>query len=433
MSAKEETQTLPEWAAWKRLDEKKFCEDFLFLQPMIWTDGSFFDEEGAISDGVVRQRIYSMISPYVCTDIARKTGALLEALRLRCAVEELPLNTGVIPCQNGDYYVRKDELILEKGVCRHRLPVNYNPYAQPPKRWLAFLEELLEPQDIETLQQFIGYCLIPSNAAQKMLLIIGNGGEGKSRIGVVLSALLGQSMVNGSLGKVESSPFARADLQNRLLMVDDDLALGALKSTNYIKTLVTADQPLDVERKGLQSYQARLYCRFLGFGNGNLKALYDRSHGFFRRQIILTTKPLDPKRVDDPFLAQRIIREELEGVLMWAVTGLFLLLGQDMRFTISPRARENMNTAMREGNSIPDFLASTGYLRFQSDGMITSRHLYSLYRDWCTDNEEAPVNSKSFSSWVIQNKGKYGLTYSNGIPGGNGRLVRGFRGVRSVV
>ena len=54
--------------------------------------------------------------------------------------------------------------------------------APKPERWLAFLDGLLEADDIVCLQEFMGYCLIPSNRGQKMLLIIGKGGEGKSRV-----------------------------------------------------------------------------------------------------------------------------------------------------------------------------------------------------------------------------------------------------------
>ena len=40
--------------------------------------------------------------------------------------------------------------------------------------------------DILTLQEYLGYCLIPSTKGQKMLIITGKGGEGKSRIGLVM-------------------------------------------------------------------------------------------------------------------------------------------------------------------------------------------------------------------------------------------------------
>ena len=60
-------------------------------------------------------------------------------------------------------------------------------------------------------------------------------------------------------------------------MLDDDMKLEALPQTNHIKAIVTAELPMDLERKGQHSYQGDLYVRFLGFGNGSLKALYDRS------------------------------------------------------------------------------------------------------------------------------------------------------------
>ena len=53
-------------------------------------------------------------------------------------------------------------------------------------------------------------------------------------------------------------------------MVDDDMDMNALPKTNYIKSIVTAEAKMDLERKGIQSYQQQLYARFLCFGNGAL-------------------------------------------------------------------------------------------------------------------------------------------------------------------
>ena len=422
----------PKWLLERGLNEQVFCEEFLFRYPMKFCGGSFYGLDGWISEDKVKRLIFGQIHQFVIRNIAKVTNQLLEALRISCMAEELPIQETRIHCRNGTYNLMEDELISKKEICSCRLPVNFNRSCPEPKQWLKFLSELLYEEDILTLQEFVGYCLLPVNFAQRMLLIIGNGGEGKSRIGIVLSAMMGQYMVNGSLAKVESSPFARADLQNRLLLVDDDLRLEALATTNYIKSIVTAEQPMDLEKKGQQSYQAMLYCRIMAFGNGNLRSLHDRSHGFFRRQIILTTKPLDPKRVDDPFLAKRIIRDELEGVLMWAMEGLMRLLGNNFQITVSQRARENVRVAIAEGNNVPEFLDSTGYIRKDPAGTISSRRLYQLYRDWCMDNEVMSLPSKSFSSYLIANCFPLDITYTNTIPAGGGKLVRGFRGIRAV-
>ena len=159
---------------------------------------------------------------------------------------------------------------------------------------------------------------------KELLLIVGKGGEGKSRIGLVLKRLMGDAASNGSVQKVENNRFARADLERRLLMIDDDMDMNALPKTNYIKTIVTAEAKLDLERKGVQSYQRDIYARFLCFGNGALTSLYDHSDGFFRRQLILTTKDKPTDRTDDPFLVEKMCAE-LEGILLWCLEGLHRL------------------------------------------------------------------------------------------------------------
>ena len=76
-------------------------------------------------------------------------------------------------------------------IVKSRLPVFYNPSAPESENWLRFLAGLLHEDDIPTLQEYLGYCLIPSTKGQRMMIIKGKGGEGKSQIGVVMSAIFG--------------------------------------------------------------------------------------------------------------------------------------------------------------------------------------------------------------------------------------------------
>ena len=76
---------------------------------------------------------------------------------------------------------------------------------------------------------------------------------------------------------------------------------------------------MDLERKGKQSYQGWMFARLLAFSNGDLQALYDRSDGFYRRQLVLTTKEKPAGRIDDPDLAEKM-KAEVEGIFLWAFT-----------------------------------------------------------------------------------------------------------------
>lgn len=430
MENKQQEQYTPQWATGGRgIEEAGFCRDFLVQHLMSCQDGIFYSQDGRMQDIAVKGLIYDMLRPYARSSVASKVISIFDLMKLETAKVPMKVAESHVHCANGTLNVGKMEFTHQKELCFARLPVAYNPEAPRPVCWEAFLNDLLEPGDQLTLQEFLGYLLLPVNYAQKMMIIIGNGGEGKSRIGIILRHLLGEGMCNGSIAKVEASPFARADLQNRLVMVDDDLQLSALSSTSYLKSIVTAEQPMDLERKGVQSYQGMLYCRFLAFGNGNLRALHDRSHGFFRRQIILTAKPRPSDRVDDPYLSTRL-KGELEGILQWCICGLERLFANDFQFTLTEQTQQNMACAVLEGNNIPMFLKSEGYIRFDPQGQISSRRLYRIYQDWCEGNMLTAMNPKTFSSWLIQQTDSYGLSYSFNIPDGNERRVRGFKGIR---
>jgi hypothetical protein len=105
-------------------------------------------------------------------------------------MDHLPLDQDRIHVANGTLYLN-GRFAPNKTFCRNRLPVAYRPDAAAPETWLRFLDELLEPEDILTLQEYMGYCFLPTTRGQTMLLLKGSGGEGKSRIGLVMRALLG--------------------------------------------------------------------------------------------------------------------------------------------------------------------------------------------------------------------------------------------------
>ena len=297
--------------------------------------------------------------------------------------------------------------------------------------WLDFLDGLLEAEDIPTLQEYLGYCLIPTTKAQKMLMLIGKGGEGKSRIGLVMRSIFGINMNTTSIQKVETNRFSRADLEDKLLMVDDDMDMSALPKTNYIKSIVTSECQMDVERKGIQSYQSLLYVRFLCFGNGALTALHDRSDGFFRRQIVLTTKDRPADRIDDPYLVEKMVQEK-EGIFLWCLEGLKRLVANNYHFTISQRARDNIRSAVKEANNIREFFSSEGYLTFHADSKASTKALYEAYKEWCEDNAEMVISMKSFANHVAQYADAYHLAPDNNIYLNKGKRCRGYQGVEVV-
>ena len=423
---------LPIWFDGQNINEALFCEEFLHERRIIFANGAFFTPDGRVTDDLpLRGEIYEKLKCCAVNNIPRKISNILEVLKLEAQVEDFPPEQDRIHVSNGTLFLDGTFTEGRPKIVRSRLPVAYNPDAPAPKLWLAFLDGLLYPEDIPTLQEFIGYCLIPSNKGQRMMVIKGNGGEGKSQIGAILSKLLGNSMKDGSIGKISENRFARADLEHILLCVDDDMRMEALRQTNYVKSIVTAQGKMDLERKGKQSYQGWMFARLLAFSNGDLQALYDRSDGFYRRQLVLTTREKTVDRLDDPDLAEKM-KTEAEGIFLWAFEGLQRLAANNFKFTESERIKANRESVKRDNNNIFDFMESVGYIRFKADSSISSKELYDIYVMWCEENSMTPMKRRSFSDWLVANQKRYNLEHTNTIINSAGRRVWGFMGIEAV-
>ena len=215
MKNKTQLDGMPVWFDGKSINEALFCEEFLQTHKIIFTNGAFFTPEGRVTDELpLRGEIFEELKCCAVSNIPRKISNIVELMKLAALVEDFPPEPDRIHLSNGTLFLDGTFVEGKPKIVRNRFPVSYKPNAPKPVLWLQFLDGLLYPEDIPTLQEYIGYCLIPSNKGQRMMVIKGNGGEGKSQIGAVLGHLFGSNMKDGSIGKISENRFARADLEH---------------------------------------------------------------------------------------------------------------------------------------------------------------------------------------------------------------------------
>ena len=376
-------ENCPPWFDGQNINEPLYCQQFLQEHQLLFSENAFFTPDGRMTDETpLKEMIYRDLEPYAVTGVPKKIQNIIDLLRIAASVPDFPPEEDRIHLANGTLYLDGSFDDLSEQIVRSRLPVAWQPDAPRPEHWLKYLDDLLYAEDIPTFQEYVGYCLLPTNKAQRMMLMKGFGGEGKSQCGTVLKALFGIYAKDGSVGKISENRFARADLEHTHLMIDDDMQMDALKRTNYVKSLVTAKGKMDLEKKGKQSYQGYMFARLLAFSNGDLQSLYDRSDGFYRRQLILTTREKDPHRVDDPDLADKMCAE-LEGILVWAFEGLQRLAANHFKFTESDRARKNREVVKQDANNVILFMEAEDYVCLDGKSCVSSKELYAVYYGAC--------------------------------------------------
>lgn len=412
----QEEEAAPDYPIWtsgdgdsRKLNEQLYITDFIEQKQVRCINGKLYSVNGAVEDGAVRQMIIRDILPYVKSNHGDKAEKLLRGIKALCYTEPPKPDTGRLHFQNGT--LSKDENGLftvfseEKDFCLNRFPVNYDPDAPRPELFLRYLNDVYQDDDQITIQQYCGYCLLPTTILQKALIIIGEGGEGKSVLGAILNGVLGKdNCYNESLSVLQTT-FGVANVEGKLLFIDDDLSESALTNARMFKNLVTNKTTISAQKKFVQDNQILSFVRFVCFGNFTLQALYDLSEGFQRRQLILQAKPKEPDRVDDPFIDREILDNEAEGVMMWLLEGLNALIQNNWQITVSERTKEKSDSFKRENDSVLLFLTECGGIHIGEGLRAHSSTLYVAYERFCRDNMLLPLKERTFLS-MMKSKGR---------------------------
>ena len=335
----QEEEAAPYYPIWtygdgdsRKLNEQLYITGFIEQKQVRCINGKLYSVNGAIEDGAARQMIIRDILPYVKTNHGDKADKLLRSIKALCYTEPPKPDTKRLHFANGTLSKDKDGLFTvfseEKDFCLNRFPVKYDPNAPKPERFLRYLQDVYQGDDQITIQQYCGYCLLPTTILQKALIIIGEGGEGKSVLGAILNGVIGEdNCYNESISTLQKA-FGVANVEGKLLFIDDDLSESALTNARMFKNLVT----------------------------NKMQALYDLSEGFQRRQLILQAKPKEPDRIDNPFIDREILENEAEGVMMWLLEGLNALIQNNWQITVSERTKEKSDSFKRENDSVLLFL-----------------------------------------------------------------------------
>lgn len=430
----EPTQKLPTWAYLSErgkicINEKSYCKYLTDKLQIKTIKGRILTIDKELEESELENIVVNEISEYITQDLAPRTKKLISAIKMFSFSQSFKVNSKIINFQNGTYNVTSRGFENKKYWCINRLNVNYNPNAPRPTKWLNYLNELLNRDDITTLQEFLGYCLIPTCKAQVMLFLIGSGGEGKSVIADILRALMGDNNINDDkIHELQNNRFKIANCENKLLNIDDDLNFKALSDTGLIKSVV-AGANISVEQKGKQAYKIKPYCRLLAFGNGTLTSLYDHSDGFYRRQVIINTKPKRQDRIDNPFLADEIIENELEGILLWCLDGLHRLIEHGFKIYVSQASKKAIEDIKSEAFNFVDYLQDSDEVQFGENYEESSIEIYASYCNWCYRNALKPLKQRSVLAYLKDHAKEYGITPSNHIVK-SGKQARGFKGIR---
>lgn len=166
-----------------------------------------------------------------------------------------------------------------------QVPVAFDPNATCPKID-KFCSETFPEDNLHLAFEIVAWLMLPDRSIQKAVLLIGEGGNGKSRYLQMVIAFLGRRNVSSlSLHRLESDKFACGRLVGKLANICPDLPSQHLEGTSVFKSITGGDE-ITGEHKFHDSFDFTPFCRLLFSANHPPRA-EDSSEGFFDRWLVV--------------------------------------------------------------------------------------------------------------------------------------------------
>jgi putative DNA primase/helicase len=259
----------------------------------------------------------------------------------------------------------------------------------------AFINRCVpDPECRAVLQEFVGYIFTNLNL-EKMLVLIGDGGNGKSVFMRIVCALIGVPNVsNYSLGSF-SHEYNRATLVN--ILVNYSSEKGFDLAPDIMKALISAE-PLQAREIYQKPFTLFNRAKFVTNTN-ELPRETEHTEAYFRRFIIVPFNQRITDAEKDIDLAEKIIRNELPGVFNWLLGGLHRLL-VNRRFTESETVRKELKSFKEQSDSLQLFLNEKRYAPLADGDAEAQKLLADLYRDYktyCIEDGYKPLGKNRFS------------------------------------
>lgn len=306
--------------------------------------------------------------------------------------QRIPHDEEWLNLSNGTLVVKTDGTIelrshRKEDLFTYALDYPYDPQALCPL-WHKFLDRVLpEPESQQVLREYIGYCLMKGHQMEKMLLLYGDGLNGKSVTLEIIESLLGSMNVSYlSLSDLTNDDVKRAGIEGKKLNISHES--GKDVNPNVLKQLTSGERVL-IKHLYVDPRETNDYGKFIAAFNQLPKA--ENTFGFFRRLIILPYEVTIPKEEIDRQLPQKL-KAEICGVLNWVLEALPGLMSRH-EFTVSQKCEMALDRYRLQSDSVRLFVNEQCE---PSDFTTKGSELSNAYRNFCLASGLKPLGKQRF-------------------------------------
>ena len=313
--------------------------------------------------------------------------------------EDFDRDPRLFNCQNGTIDLRDGKLRKHRreDLITKLAPVEFQEHVGG-EVFTSFLDRIMEgkPQVANFLRRLIGYSLTGLTIEQILVILWGQGSNGKTTFLEVIEEMMGDYAQHtpASTFMVQRADQIRNDiarLQGSRLVVATESEATKRLSESLVKSLTGGDS---VTARFLHKEFFEFKPQFTPFLMTNHKPLiYGVDHAIWRRVKLIPFTITIPDEEQDTELPEKL-RKELPAVLSWAVMGCLewqqVGLMEPTEVTVATEAyRSEMDVL---GEFLQECCVTDGTAE------TLARDIYQAYGNWCERNGEKARSQKWLGS-----------------------------------
>ena len=358
-------------------------------------------------NGKVWQFISDLMAEYYADQLygkrfstSNRVKAVKNLLKSRTICDVAFDRNPVMSFQNGTLEIETGTFrdFSQADYCSIIMDYEYDPNAKCPT-WEHFIEDVTdeEPRRAENLQFIAGYTLFSDCRHQKVFILVGSGGNGKSVYLEIIQRLFGDKNVTHVEPTGLAKEFERIRLKDSLLNIGSDINSDFSKGEIREWLLKVADgTSVQACYKGLNHVDFIPRCKLVYACNALPTA--EIINGLNRRmqfidfpcQYVEAPDPKNPKQKPRDINIVPKLNAELPGIFNWAYEG-YKLLNTVGYFTDTPEQQTLMHQFEQTSNPVMVFCEDRDF-----NGTVSREDIYFWYTLWCEETGHKPLSREKF-------------------------------------
>lgn len=285
-----------------------------------------------------------------------------------------------------------------------KLPFGYVPQATAPA-FDRFLDEVLYAEEKDAVLDAMAYSFYREHVADIINILVGVGANGKSVLAYIMERLHGEAQVSHrSMKDLMTNRFAKAGLEGKNLNFTTETAKITYADTAILKEL-TSNGMQDLERKGVQPYQGRLWAKIWTATNV-FPDFDDDSDGMTRRLNIFDFPNQFEGDKEDPDLKSKLTTPDVLAGIMNMLIPRIKRIAETKKVIMAQKSIDERRRAMKLAKN-PLVAFEEDCLREPASDEVPTREepakdcelkrdVYQVFLIWCTLNKIPKMSEDAF-------------------------------------